>query len=111
MAVASSSPRRLVDAALAAAGLEFDHVIAGDQVAQPKPAPDLYLEACRLVGVAPADAVALEDSGTGVAAARAAGVYVIGIPSVPGMELGADLLAASLDDIAVHLALGVKSRR
>jgi HAD superfamily hydrolase (TIGR01509 family) len=108
VAVASSSPRRLVDAALGAAGLEFEVIVAGDQVAQPKPAPDLYLEACRLLGVPPARATALEDSGTGIASARAAGLYVIGIPSLPGVQLDADLVAASLCDAAVKLALGVK---
>lgn len=107
--VASSSPRRLLDAALAAAGLRFAVEVAGDEVAHPKPAPDLYLEATRRLGVAPARAVALEDSGTGVASARAAGLYVIGIPSLPGDELPADLVASSLADAAVLAALGVKS--
>jgi HAD superfamily hydrolase (TIGR01509 family) len=111
LAVASSSPRKLVDAALAAAGLEFGVIVAGDEVAHPKPAPDLYLDACARLGVAPTDAVALEDSITGIASARAAGLYVIGIPSVSGMELEADLLAGSLADPEVWSALGVKSRQ
>jgi HAD superfamily hydrolase (TIGR01509 family) len=110
MAVASSSPRKLVDAALGAAGLAFEVSVAGDEVPHPKPSPDLYLEACRRLGVAPADAVAVEDSGTGVAAAKAAGLYVVGIPSVDGVELDADLVAGSLLDASVQLALGVKSR-
>jgi HAD superfamily hydrolase (TIGR01509 family) len=110
VAVASSSPRMLVDAALAAAGLSFAVTVAGDEVAHPKPSPDLYLQACAGLGVAPAFAVALEDSATGIAAARAAGLYVIGVPSVPGVELEADLIADSLTDPRIHLALGVKSR-
>jgi HAD superfamily hydrolase (TIGR01509 family) len=110
LAVASSSPRRLVDAALEAAGLSFDVVVAGDEVDHPKPAPDLYLAACRLLGTPPGRAIAIEDSGTGVASARAAGLYVIGVPSLPGVELDADLVAASLSDLAVWSALGVKSR-
>jgi HAD superfamily hydrolase (TIGR01509 family) len=109
VAVASSSNRRLVDAALAAAGLTFDVTVAGDEVAHPKPAPDLYLEACRLLDVEPRSAIALEDSGTGVASARAAGLYVIGVPSLPGVELDADLVAESLTDAGIHRALGVKS--
>ena len=56
-----------------------------------------------------AGAIALEDSATGVAAARAAGLYVIGIPSL-GVELDADLVATSLEDPEVQRALGVKSR-
>jgi HAD superfamily hydrolase (TIGR01509 family) len=110
MAVASSSPRMLVDAALAAAGLSFAVTVAGDEVGHPKPAPDLYAEACAALGVAPSTAVALEDSATGIASARAAGLYVIGVPSVPGVQLEADLIAESLTDPRVHLALGVKSR-
>jgi HAD superfamily hydrolase (TIGR01509 family) len=107
-AVASSSPRRLVDAALGAAELAFDVVIAGDEVAHPKPAPDLYAEACRRLGVAPERAVALEDSATGVASARAAGLYVIGIPSLPGTTLDADLVLPSLYDTALPPKLGIK---
>jgi HAD superfamily hydrolase (TIGR01509 family) len=110
MAVASSSPRGLVDAALAAAGLSFAVTVAGDEVAHPKPWPDLYLAACEALGVVPATAVALEDSTTGIASARAAGLYVIGVPSLPGVELEADLIAESLTDPRVHVALGVKSR-
>jgi HAD superfamily hydrolase (TIGR01509 family) len=110
MAVASSSPRGLVDAALAAAGLAFAVTVCGDEVDHPKPSPDLYLKACAALGVAPERAVALEDSHTGIASARAGGLYVIGIASVPGVELEADLIAESLTDPRVHLALGVKSR-
>jgi HAD superfamily hydrolase (TIGR01509 family) len=109
LAVASSSPRRLVDAALGAAGLDFQVTIAGDEVAHPKPAPDLYAEACRRLGVAPAAAVALEDSGTGVASARAAGLFVIGVPGVVGAELAADLLADSLLASPLWTKLGIKS--
>jgi beta-phosphoglucomutase-like phosphatase (HAD superfamily) len=81
--------------------------VSGDEVAELKPAPDVYLEACRQLGVRPADAVALEDSPTGVASARAAGLLVVGIPSVPGVSLDADLVADSLEDRAVRDALGL----
>jgi HAD superfamily hydrolase (TIGR01509 family) len=110
MAVASSSPRKLVDAALAAAGLSFEVTVAGDEVAHPKPSPDLYLEACARLDVDPAAAVALEDSHTGVASAHAAGMYVIGVPSLPGVQLAAHLQAASLLAPEVLAAVGVKSR-
>ncbi|HYZ11895.1 MAG TPA: HAD family phosphatase, partial [Actinomycetota bacterium] len=67
IAVASNSQRRLVDLALAGSGLGevFDVVVAGDEVANPKPAPDLYLEACRRLDTAPDQAVAIEDSPRG----------------------------------------------
>jgi HAD superfamily hydrolase (TIGR01509 family) len=109
MAVASNSQRRLVDLALAGSGLAqaFGAVVAGDEVANPKPAPDVYLEACRRLGARPDAAVAVEDSPRGAAAARAAGLFVIGIPYLPGLELAPDLLAWSLQDDEVRTALGL----
>jgi HAD superfamily hydrolase (TIGR01509 family) len=109
MAVASNSQRRLVDLALNGSGLaaSFPVVVAGDEVANPKPAPDLYLEACRRLGVSPRESVAVEDSPKGAAAARAAGLFVVGIPYLVGLELEADLLAGSLQEPAVRNALGL----
>ena len=109
LAVASNSPDSFVRSALAAARLDgaFDAVVTADQVAEAKPAPDTYLEACRRLGAAPPRSVALEDSPTGVAAARAAGMFVIGVPSVAGIVLEADLVAMSLDDAGVRAAVGL----
>lgn len=110
MAVASNSFHRLVDLALAGSELEgaFDIVVAADDVEHPKPAPDLFLEACRRLEVEPADAVAIEDSPTGVASAKAAGMFVIGVPSIAGIRLDeADLVAASLRSPEVHELLGL----
>jgi len=110
VAVASNTPQHLVRGALACAGLAqyFDVVVTSDQVAEPKPSPDVYLRACELLGAAPSRSIALEDSPTGVAAARAAGMFVIGIPSFPGVLLGeADLVGASLTDAQVRQALGL----
>jgi beta-phosphoglucomutase-like phosphatase (HAD superfamily) len=94
---------------LVGAGLagRFAHVVTGHDVARPKPAPDIYLEACRRLGVATSAAVALEDSPTGVAAARAAGVRVIGVPYLDDLHLEADVVAPSLRHPAVHRALGL----
>jgi len=107
--MASNSPRAIVDRALQAAGIaaHFDRTIAGDEVAHPKPAPDIYLTLAAALGVDPAACVALEDSPTGVRAARAAGMFVIGIPSLEGIVLEADLVAPSLDDAAVRARLGL----
>ena len=86
----------------------FDVVVTADQVAEPKPSPDVYLRACELLGAAPSRSIALEDSPTGVAAARAAGMFVIGIPSFPGVLLDeADLVGRSLADPRVREALGL----
>lgn len=107
----SNSPPLFVRRSLELVGLEdrFDVVLSAHEVAAPKPAPDPYLEACRRLGVEPGPAVvALEDSPTGVAAARAAGLTVIGVPSIEGVALEeAHHLAESLLDsvIARKLAL------
>jgi HAD superfamily hydrolase (TIGR01509 family) len=108
--VASNSPRPFVEAVLASSGFDprvFDAYISGDELENPKPAPDAYLEICARLGVEPATAVALEDSPLGVAAARAAGLFVIGVPSLPEIELDADLVAPSLLDPHVRDALGL----
>jgi len=107
----SNSPLVFVQRSLEIAGFHdrFDVVISAHEVAAPKPSPEPYLEACRRLGVEPGpDVVALEDSPTGVAAARAAGLTVIGVPSLEGIALEeAHAIAASLRDevVAHHLAL------
>jgi HAD superfamily hydrolase (TIGR01509 family) len=103
----SNSPLRFVVRSLQIVGLQdhFDIVLSAHEVAAPKPAPDPYLEACRRLGVdAGPSVVALEDSPTGVAAARAAGLTVIGVPSIEGVALDeAHHLAESLlDEIVSH---------
>jgi HAD superfamily hydrolase (TIGR01509 family) len=110
--LASNSQRAFVERALARSGLDgaFDAVVVGDEVARPKPAPDVYLAVAEALGAAPANCVALEDSPTGVVAARAAGMRVVGVPSVPGVALAADVVAASLEDPAVWSALGLTGR-
>ncbi|MGA8746251.1 MAG: HAD family phosphatase [Solirubrobacterales bacterium] len=98
----SNSPMRFVRRSLEIVGFEdhFDAVVSAHEVAAPKPAADPYLEACRRLGVGAGPAVvALEDSPTGVAAARAAGLTVIGVPSIEGVTLSeAHHLAESLLD-------------
>jgi HAD superfamily hydrolase (TIGR01509 family) len=107
----SNSPLVFVARSLELVGFEdhFDVVLSAHEVAAPKPAPDPYLEACRRLGVAAGPSVvALEDSPTGVAAARAAGLTVIGVPSIEGVTLDeAHHLADSLRDdvVAQRLAL------
>jgi HAD superfamily hydrolase (TIGR01509 family) len=111
LAVASNSPESFVRGALRTARLDgaFPVVVTADQVAEAKPAPDVYLEACRRLGARPAACVALEDSPTGVASARAAGLFVVGVPSLPGVALEADLVARSLAEPSLWRALGVAS--
>jgi HAD superfamily hydrolase (TIGR01509 family) len=107
----SNSPLVFVRRSLEIAGFQdrFDVVLSAHEVAAPKPSPEPYLEACRRLGVVPGpDVVALEDSPTGVAAARAAGLTVIGVPSLEGIALEeAHHIAESLldDVVARRLAL------
>lgn len=103
IAVASNSPRDFVKAALVSAGLDdlFADVVTADDVEHAKPAPDLYLAACARLGADPARTVAFEDSHTGVASARAAGLYVVGVPSLPGVTLDTDVVFGSLTDSAL----------
>ena len=103
----SNSPLRFVQRSIEIVGFQdhFDVVLSAHEVAAPKPAPDPYLEACRRLGVEPGPSVvALEDSPTGVAAARAAGLTVIGVPSVEGVELeeAHHLAETLLDGIVAH---------
>lgn len=110
----SNSPRRFIERSheVAGTGMPFDSVVSGHEVPEAKPAPDAYLEGCRQLEVGPGKrVVALEDSPSGVTAASAAGLFVIGIPSVPGIDLGhADLVATSLEDESVLHQLGIEAR-
>jgi len=111
LGLVSNSPLRFVQRSLEIVGFadRFDVVVSAHEVAAPKPAPDPYLEACRQLGVdAGPNVIALEDSPTGVTAARAAGLTVIGIPSLEGIVLEeAHEIASSLLDevVARHLVL------
>ena len=82
LGLASSSPRRLIDVVLDAAGLTecFAATVSTEEVPRGKPAPDGYLEAARRIGVEPGACVAVEDSSNGLRSAYAAGLRVIAIP-------------------------------
>ena len=81
MAVATNAEQANVDFVLDTAGIRdaFRVVVSGQDVQRPKPFPDIYLRAAELLGVAPADCVVFEDSRTGVDAAHAAGMRVVGL--------------------------------
>lgn len=98
-AVATNSGTANARRKLAATGIapHFAHVVGFDAVARPKPAPDVFVEAARLLGAPPASCVAFEDSATGAAAALAAGMTVIHVPDlhaaeVPGVHHRAETL-------------------
>ncbi|MFC4158114.1 HAD family hydrolase [Chitinimonas lacunae] len=83
-AVATSSTRQRAQGNLRSSGLlpRFPVSVCGDEIEQPKPAPDIYLKAADLLGVAPAHCIVLEDSEPGVQAALAAGMTPIQIPDI-----------------------------
>ncbi|MBB6472628.1 HAD family hydrolase [Sphaerisporangium rubeum] len=111
LAVATNTPAEIVAGYLDGIGLRaaFDVVVDCVSAGAPKPSPVPYLRACGALGVHPRRAVAVEDSANGVAAARVAGMYVIGVPSHPDVTLDADLRAATLLDPPVWQALGLPS--
>jgi HAD superfamily hydrolase (TIGR01509 family) len=101
LALASNTRRTLVQRILAATPLAdgFDAIVCGDE-APPKPAPDLYLLACRRIGLEPVRCLALEDSPTGVRAARQAGLTCVGVPSDARHPLPeADAVIGSLSEL------------
>jgi HAD superfamily hydrolase (TIGR01509 family) len=105
LGVASSSSRRWVTGHLERLGLAgFACVRCRDDVEHSKPAPDLYLSVCECLGVKPSEAIALEDSANGIAAAKAAGLRCVAIPNLmtAGLDLsGADLRLDSLAGVSV----------
>jgi HAD superfamily hydrolase (TIGR01509 family) len=105
LGLASNSPRFLVLDALATAGLTdvFETIVTSSDVARSKPAPDIYLRACADLGVDPVDAVALEDSASGVAAAKAAGLTCIAVPQYAETDVSAaDRIVESLEELLVR---------
>lgn len=84
LAVASSSNRPLIETVLEAAGVArlFEVTVSSEEVARGKPAPDVYLETARRLGLEPERCAAVEDSANGIRAAHAAGMRVLAIPNV-----------------------------
>ncbi len=108
VAVASSSWRSWIDALLGGIGLldAFDAIASATEVEHPKPAPDLYLLAASKLGVEPARCVAIEDTPTGLRAAKAAGMFAVQVRSAstafPALA-EADLVLETLVDFDVGL--------
>lgn len=106
LALASSSNREVFEAVLELAGLAdcFRTTVSSEEVERGKPAPDVYLEAARRLGIAPDRCAAVEDSHAGIRSAKSAGMRVIAIPnaSYPPDEEAlalADLTLESLDQL------------
>jgi len=109
LGVASSSNREVIDAVLAAADMadEFAATVSSEEVARGKPAPDVYLEAARRLGVNAENCAAVEDSRNGIRSAHAAGMRVIAIPNAhyPPSDDAlavADVVLTTLDALTVE---------
>ncbi|MEZ4562450.1 MAG: HAD family phosphatase [Thermomicrobiales bacterium] len=110
VAVASSASFRFIEAVLEATGLRpsFSAVVSSEQVPGGKPAPDVYEEAARRIGVDPRRAIAIEDSSNGLRAAAAAGMHVIALPNQtypprPDALALCAKIATSADDVRGYL--------
>jgi HAD superfamily hydrolase (TIGR01509 family) len=117
LGVASSSNRQLIDAVLDLAGLAqfFRATVSSEEVERGKPAPDVYLEAARRLGVRPRNVVAIEDSANGIRSAKDAGMRVIAIPNphFPPPEdvlAKADLVLESLAELTPDAVESASSR-
>ncbi len=92
-AVATNGERANLDFVLNEGGLSrcFQAALNGEQVSRPKPDPEIYLRAAELLAIPPPNCIVFEDSHTGIQAARAAGMRVVGIttthPELPGADL------------------------
>lgn len=113
IAVASSSNRPLIDAVLTGAGIRhlFRTTVSSEEVARGKPAPDVYLEAARRLGIEPTRCAAVEDSANGIRAAHAAGMRVLAHPNAlyppaPDALALADVKLSSLGDLTVAAVSG-----
>lgn len=114
LAVASSSNRPLIDAVLEQAGVTecFATTVSSEEVDRGKPAPDVYLEAARRIGVEPRCCAAVEDSSNGIRSASAAGMVVLAYPNRhyppdPDALALAHVVLGSLDELTpatVHVA-------
>jgi HAD superfamily hydrolase (TIGR01509 family) len=105
--IASGAPSDWVQRGLEGVGLasSFDAIVTSDQVERGKPAPDVYLEAARRMGIDAARCIAIEDSGPGLASARAAGMRTVVIPHALTRlhDLsGADMRVTSAADLSLE---------
>jgi HAD superfamily hydrolase (TIGR01509 family) len=112
LGLASSSNRELIDLVLDAGGIAdcFRATVSSEEVAAGKPAPDVYLEVARRLGVDPHECTAVEDSHNGIRSAKAAGMRCVAIPNAhfpPGEAVAeTDALVASLAELTREVLVG-----
>jgi HAD superfamily hydrolase (TIGR01509 family) len=115
LGVASSSNRRLIDRVLEVSGLApyFKATVSSEEVEHGKPAPDVYLEAARRLGVEATRSAAIEDSASGIRSAHAAGMHVVAIPNrafpPPAAVLAlADVVLESIEELDLAVVRGAE---
>jgi HAD superfamily hydrolase (TIGR01509 family) len=111
IAVASSSLPSWIEALLGGLGLEeaFDALVSASMVAHPKPAPDIYVYAAERLGCAPQRCIAIEDTPTGLASAKGAGMLAVQVRSASSAfppQLDADIVVQTLYDFDLTLVAG-----
>jgi HAD superfamily hydrolase (TIGR01509 family) len=115
IALASSSNREVIDHALDEMGVadRFAATVSSEEVGRGKPAPDVYLEAARRLGVDPDAAVAIEDSENGIRSAHAAGMRVLAVPNphFPPAPEAVELADALLADLGALTPDAVEGRQ
>ena len=102
-ALVTASSRAIMEAVLKATALSFSVTVCGEDVRRGKPDPEPYMLAADRLGVPAAGCVVLEDSPTGIAAARAAGCPVIAVPSVPVPPGPGLVTVGSLEEVGFDL--------
>jgi beta-phosphoglucomutase-like phosphatase (HAD superfamily) len=111
--LASGSEKSLIHIVVAdpAVAGKFEAVVCTDDMPHGKPAPDVYLEAARQLGIDPAECVCLEDSGAGIQSGKSAGMRVIAVPDPrfppkPELLALADVVLGSLEDVTAEMLAG-----
>lgn len=105
-AIASSSPRDFIEVVVSKFGIKdyFSCILSGEEVENGKPAPDIYLETAKKLGIAPEEGVVIEDSKNGVIAAKEAGMKCIGFKNINSGEQDlskADCIVNSILDVKI----------
>ncbi|OOM74537.1 2-deoxyglucose-6-phosphate phosphatase [Clostridium puniceum] len=105
-AIASSSPRDFIEVVVSKFRLNdyFSYIVSGEEVANGKPAPDVYIETAKKLGIPPKDCIVIEDSKNGVLAAKAASMNCIGFQNINSGDQDlskADFIVKSIAEIRI----------
>lgn len=113
VALATSTSRESVESHLKNAGIRkyFDFIVTGDEVTNSKPDPEIYLKACKAIGVLPENAVAVEDSFNGIRSAYKAGMMPVMIPDTVMPDADIQKLLFKKFESLLDLIIFLKNQR